>query len=183
MSHPDSQNKKPDEHNPDVASRIGGWMIGLMWVLILGGAMLMAQRWIDQRAQEREARVQINAYGSEELLLRADRYGQYLVKGSANDQEVTFLLDTGATGISIPETVAQRLKLKAGSPYKVITANGTIEVYQTELESLRIGPFIRRNVKAHINPSMQGDTALLGMSFLRHFQLIQRSGELAISRP
>lgn len=177
------RDKDNQESQPDVARRIAGWMIGLMWLLILWGAMVMAQRWIDQRALEREARVQINAYGQDELLLQADRYGQYMVEGSANDQPVSFLLDTGATGISIPEAVALKLGLKAGRPYKVITANGTIQVYHTELDSLQVGPFIRRNVKAHINPAMQGEIALLGMSFLRHYQLIQRSGELAISQP
>lgn len=168
---------------PDFGRRLGGWMLVLLWIILLAGAALLAQRWLNEREIAREARVLVDEYGQQALLLQQDRYGQYLLKGSANNQEVIFLLDTGASGISIPASVAQRLRLERGRPFPVVTANGTVEVYSTELDSIRIGPFARTKVQAHINPSMQGDVALLGMSFLRHYELLQRSGELTISLP
>lgn len=185
--------KQPEEHQSDSASanrseadasrRIGAWMFILMWLLLLAGAVLLAQRWLDQRSLAREARIFVDEYGKNALELRADRYGQYLVSGSANGQEVSFLLDTGASGISIPADVASNLGLESGRPFDVITANGTVTVYQTKLAKLSIGPFVMENVSAHINPAMQGDFALLGMSFLRHYQLVQRDGNLTISLP
>ena len=96
---------------------------------------------------------------------------------------MTFLVDTGASGISIPDAVARRLNLQRGRSFDVLTANGNARVFATRLDSLAIGPFGQRNVRAHINPSMSGETALLGMEFLRHYNLTQRGGELTISLP
>jgi aspartyl protease family protein len=39
------------------------------------------------------------------------------------------------------------------------------------------------NVDALITPGMQGDSVLLGMSFLQHLQLTQQQGELTLAVP
>jgi aspartyl protease family protein len=182
---PENVNLQPETpvQERDFAQRMGGWMIALIWILLLAGAGVLAQQWLNERATAREASLLIDQYGRQALQLKADRYGQYLAKGSANDHEITFLLDTGASGISIPESVAERLGLERGRPFPVVTANGTIQVYRTQLDSIRIGPFVRYQVEAHINPAMQSELALLGMSFLRHYELLQRSEALTISFP
>jgi len=83
-------------------------------------------------------------------------------------QTVRFLLDTGATDISVPGALANRLRLTPGKTSYASTANGTIKVYGTRLDSVALGGLSLANVSAHINPHMQGDTVLLGMSFLQH---------------
>ena len=158
-------------------------MIAMLWILVLGGGTLLAHGWLEKRNTPPVAQWSSNAQGDSALTISADRYGQYLVQGSANNQPIIFLLDTGASGISIPGDVAERLGLVRGQAFDVNTANGSTEVYATELSSLTIGPFRREGVRANINPSMEGDVALLGMSFLRHFELLQRSEELTISKP
>lgn len=168
---------------PDNAGRIAGWMIAMLWILLLGGATLLAQGWLDKRSALPNVQWTKTAQGASALTINADRYGQYLVQGSTNNQPVIFLLDTGASGISIPGGVAARLNLIRGQAFDVVTANGTTEVYETELSSLTIGPFRQETVKANINPSMEGEVALLGMSFLRHFELSQRFEEMTISKP
>jgi aspartyl protease family protein len=117
------------------------------------------------------------------VILTADRYGQYALTGGANGVPVNFLIDTGASGISIPGSIASELGLRRGRPFEVMTANGIARVYATTLESLTIGPFTQEDVRAHINPSMDGDLALLGMEFLRHYDLLQRNGTLTINPP
>ena len=168
---------------PDTARTIGGWMIILCWVIVLGAGTWTAQRWLNERAMARDGLWVSNESGQQSLLLKSNRFGQYRVKGSANGQEVLFLVDTGASGVSIPQNIATRLGLQRGKPFQVSTANGVTTVYTTSLNSLSIGPLSRRNVDAHINPSMDGNLALLGMSFLRHYELVQRAGELTISNP
>jgi len=108
---------------------------------------------------------------------------QWIEKRNLNSQPVHFLVDTGASQISIPVSVAERLNLRRGQPFPVTTANGEVTVYATRLDEVTIGPFSKQNVQAHINPGMKGEVALLGMSFLRHFDMIQRSGELTIQAP
>lgn len=167
----------------DTSRRIGAGMIALLWVLVLGGGVWLAQGWLDGRAQRNAPVWTSDSNGSGALTLSADRYGQYWITGSANDHTVNFLLDTGATDVSLPQSVADRLGLKRGQASRAITANGTVTIYATNLDSLSIGPLTRNRVRAHINPSMEGDVALLGMNFLRHFELLQRAGELTIRLP
>ena len=171
------------ELTKDTARTIGGWMFAMVWVIVLGAGTWFAQDWIDKRTTAREGVWLSDENGSESLLLKSDRYGQYQLKGSANGHEVMFLVDTGASGVSIPAGMAARLGLHRGRPFEVYTANGVTTVYATTLDTLGIGPLLRQDVEAHINPSMDGDLALLGMSFLRHYELLQRAGELTISAP
>ena len=184
---PENTNQSPDNDPAklpeDASSSIGGWMIALLWLLVLGGGTLLANQWINGR-EASKLTVWAGADGqAPKMTMKADRYGQYELTGSANGQNVKFLLDTGATEISIPANVANRLNLIRGRGYPVSTANGQVTVYATQLDEVSIGPFTLKNVPGHINPGMDGDVALLGMSFLRHFEMIQRSGELTISAP
>jgi len=173
---------KPDSTH-DSGKTIAGWMIALLWILLLGGGSWLAQRWIDNRRMDNAPVWVAGESGGQALLLKSDRFGQYQLEGLANGQSVTFLVDTGASGISIPDAVARQLRLKRGGSFDVLTANGTARVFTTRLDSLAIGPFTQQDVRAHINPSMEGETALLGMEFLRHYNLTQRAGELTISSP
>ena len=179
--------KWPDPQEPDlpkdVSRSIGGWMIALLWLLVLGGGTLLAQRWLHQQQLSRAPSWVSDASGEAALTLKADRFGQYRLQGIANGHVVHFLLDTGASEISIPGAMAQQLGLKKGRGYPVITANGTVTVYATVLDNISIGPFTVDNMRAHVNPAMEGDVALLGMSFLRHFELRQRAEKLTISAP
>ncbi len=60
--------------------------------------------------------------GQKEVILIRNRSGHYVANGKINDQSVTFLLDTGATHVSVPQAVAQRLGLKEGRPINAQTA-------------------------------------------------------------
>lgn len=176
-------NRADSQHEPDAAKTIGGWMIALLWIIAIAAGTYAAQGWFDRRDAARLGISVNDGENGQALVLRADRYGQFGVMGRANEVEIVFLVDTGATGISIPGNIADKMGLERGRPFQVLTANGTTTVYETRLDSLRIGPFERSNVRASINPSMDGSLALLGMSFLRHYELLQRSDELTISAP
>ena len=158
-------------------------MIALLWISALAVGGYAAQKWLDDRDARREGVWTQTAEGGEALVLRADRFGQYALKGTINGKEVQFLVDTGASGISIPDTVARQLGLQRGRGFQVSTANGVATVYQTRLDSIGAGPLVRRDMAANINPHMGGATALLGMSFLRHYELVHRDGELSIRLP
>ena len=129
----DEQSKLP----PDASNAISGWMIALLWLLVLGGGTLLANQWINGR-EASKLTVLSGANGiAPKLIVRADRYGQYELTGSANGQNVEFLLDTGATEISIPVNVANRLNLIRGRGYPVSTANGQVTVYSTQLDTVQ----------------------------------------------
>lgn len=115
-----------------------------------------------------------------EVRLKRNRQGHYVANGQINHFPVTFMLDTGATLISIPEPIADRLKLKKGYPVQSRTANGNIIVYDTRLDSVSLGAIELQNVRASINPHMHGNEILLGMSFMKHLEMTQKGKELIL---
>lgn len=150
----------------------------LTWIIILGLFFLLFQ---DQLLQKNDPNHNLSiTENNEPVVLQRNRQGHYLAPGSINGKPVRFLLDTGATDISIPGKVADRLNLSSGQASYANTANGTITVYDTQLESVALGGLALPNVAAHINPHMQGETILLGMSFLKHLELIQRGETLTL---
>jgi aspartyl protease family protein len=100
-----------------------------------------------------------------------------------NGQPVRFLLDTGATQVSVPAHLGPVLGLQPGAPASVMTANGSVTVRQTRIDQLVVGPFELRNVGSHLNPGMRSDEVLLGMSVLRHLEFIQRGDTLTLRVP
>lgn len=117
-----------------------------------------------------------------QVTLERNRYGHYVSSGRINGQAVTFMLDTGATMVSVPVGIARRIGLRKGAARKVRTANGTATVYATELDSIELGGIQLNHLKGHINPNMQGDI-LLGMTFLKHLKFTQDGKRLILEGP
>jgi len=160
--------------------RIGlGMWLGMCLALLM--ILTIAFNNLLERQQQPDRPVAVSESGSQvDVVLRANRQGHYLATGRINGQPVTFLLDTGASSVSIPATVASTLGLQRGAPTRYATANGVITAYRTELDSVELGPIRLEAVRGSINPHAPGDQVLLGMSFLRHLELRQRDGELLL---
>jgi aspartyl protease family protein len=169
------------ESKPEFSQRLGKGMIIVAWLVVLGLLTLFFNHWQDRQYnpnQQYESRV--TSAGVREITLLRNRYGHYVANGQINGRDVVFMLDTGATTVSVPETVARRLELEGGAPYRVSTANGTITVYATRLDRLELGDIILNNVRADINPYMDSDDILLGMNVLKNLELIQRGERLTL---
>ena len=119
--------------------------------------------------------------GNAVVMLQQNRAGHYVTHGYINGYQVKFLLDTGATQVSIPATVADKIGLDAGYSQSVNTANGVIEVFSTRLDSLSVGKLTLYDLSANINPYMDGDTILLGMNALKQVKLVQQGKTLTLS--
>ena len=117
-----------------------------------------------------------------EVTLQRNRYGHYVTTGKLNGHAVVFMLDTGATGVAIPDTIAKQLKIKRGSAHQVNTANGTGTAYATRLQSVSVGEIALENVPASIVPGYASDEILLGMSFLKHIEFTQRGDTLVLKQ-
>jgi len=115
-----------------------------------------------------------------EVRLQANPQGHYLLKGQINGADVTFMLDTGATFVAIPGSLAERLRLESGRRVMVNTANGMADSFDTQISSLNLGGIRLRDVSAGIIPGMTGDEVLLGMSALRQLDFSQQGGELIL---
>lgn len=155
-------------------------MIVLAWLAALGLLWLGFESWLDHAYNpNRDLVVQ---EGASELVLKRNRAGHYLAPGTINGREVTFLVDTGATQVSVPSHLGSELGLAPGAPQRVSTANGVVTVRATRIDELGLGPFSVANVHGHLNPGYRGDEILLGMSVLRQLEFTQR-GDTLILRP
>jgi len=151
------------------------------WVIALGLLSLFFSDILDKQWNPNQnIQSSISDQGAHEIRLKRNKQGHYLARGRINGQPVTFLLDTGATLVSIPENIARKLSLKAGTRSYANTANGVIETYNTRLDAIGIGSIELYDIAAQINPHMHTDEILLGMSFLKRLELIQRGDTLTI---
>ena len=112
------------------------------------------------------------AAGAREVVITAGSGGHFVVGGAINGRAVRFLVDTGATLISISQAEADRLGLsyRDGERASSQTANGVVPMYLVTLGSVRIGEVELANVPAAVIPApMPG--ILLGNSALSRFQM------------
>jgi aspartyl protease family protein len=162
--------------------KMGTSMIVAAWVIIIAMLTLVFSGFLDTKYNpNKNVETYQNHTGQREVILQRGAHGHYVATGTINGYSVTFLLDTGATDVAIPEHVAKRIGLQRGMPMQVGTANGTITVYGTRLDSVSLGLIEMNGVRANINPYMNDDEVLLGMSFLKHLELVQK-GEILILR-
>ncbi len=159
----------------------GKWMIVLSWVAAIGLLTMLFTNVLDnKRNPNQNLSTQVLDNGSKEVVLQSSTHGHYVASGKINDKPVVFLVDTGASFVSVPERVAYRVGLKKGNALTATTANGNITVYSTVLERISLGEITLYNVKADINPHMDGEEILLGMSFLRNLSITHEGGRLTI---
>ena len=156
-------------------------MIAGAWIVLFVIASVAFNEWLAGRDNpNRSVDSRLREDGLREVVLEQNRRGHYLAPGTINGTDVVFLLDTGATDISVPAGIAQRLGIQSGVPAQVRTASDIITVYSVVLDRVTIGNITRHRVRAHVNPRMPGDRVLLGMSFLRHLELVQQDGTLTL---
>ena len=117
-------------------------------------------------------------FSGRQIVLSAGPGGHFTTGGSINGQTTQFLVDTGATSISISQIEAERmgLRYREGRRLMTQTANGAVPAYQVQLANVRIGEVEVRNVEAIVIPG-QMSHVLLGNSFLTRFQM-RRDNEI-----
>lgn len=114
--------------------------------------------------------------GSGKITLYADSLGHFYATGTINSGSVRFLVDTGASMISLGADDARRLGIdtRSGTVGTSETANGRARVVRVKLNTVRIGDITVHNVDALVHESDM-KVALLGMSFLNRMEM-QRDG-------
>lgn len=114
------------------------------------------------------------------VTIAPDAQGMYLVNGSINKHQVRFVIDTGATLISMNSHEAARFGLnykKDGEPAQFNTASGSDTVYILKLSNVKVGDISLNNIDAAVHEGNYPDVILLGNSFLNNIS-IKRDGQL-----
>ncbi|QEA11777.1 retropepsin-like aspartic protease family protein [Comamonas flocculans] len=115
------------------------------------------------------------------LVLQADAGGHFTDEGSINGRPVRFMVDTGATTVALGRAEAERLgiRVQAGEPVRMHTANGTATGWRVRLDSVRIGPLQQSGVVA-IVVQQPMPYVLLGNSFLKPYEMARKGSELTL---
>jgi len=124
------------------------------------------------------APVQLNAMPASaataprEVVISAGPGGHFVTGGAINGRAARFMVDTGATLVSIGRDDALRMGLDLQSARRSITqtANGPVPVQTLTLASVRVGEVELANVAAVVLPTPM-PYVLLGNSWLARFQM------------
>jgi aspartyl protease family protein len=117
------------------------------------------------------------------ITLTSDSAGHFKSQGSINGQIMQFVVDTGATVVSIGRPDAERMGLAflGGQSVQMQTANGTAQGWRIQLHSVRIGDVEVFDVDAVVTPQAM-PVVLLGNSFLDRFQMHRVSDQMVLEK-
>jgi len=110
--------------------------------------------------------------------LVADGAGHFVTLGTINGASVRFLVDTGATLVSMGIEDARRAGVNylAGTRTFSQTANGVAPAFRVKLDNVKVGNISLNNVDGLVHESAPLPVVLLGMSFLGQLEM-RREGE------
>jgi len=112
------------------------------------------------------------------VTLTADGRGQFLTQGSVNGATMRFMVDTGATFVSLSSGDAARANIDyrgKGQMGSSSTANGIIRVWRVPGNTVRLGDITLHEVDVTVNETGM-PFVLLGMSFLNRLEM-KRDGD------
>jgi len=119
----------------------------------------------------------------ETVTIAPDGGGMYLVNGSINGFQVSFVVDTGATLISMNKHQAKRI----GLAYKMQgvesvseTAAGYARIYLIKLNEVTVGNITVHDVEAAVHDDEFPTVILLGNSFLGRVNMVREGMLLQI---
>jgi aspartyl protease family protein len=113
-----------------------------------------------------------DAGSSRTVSIHADSGGQFNTTGSINGASMRFIVDTGATFVSIGRSDAQKagIDITKGEPVMMQTANGIVRASKVRLDAVRVGDVTLHSIEGIVHGTDM-PIALLGMSFLNRMEM------------
>jgi aspartyl protease family protein len=124
-----------------------------------------------------EQTVSSGSGGGSVVTLIADGRGQFFTGGSVNGAAMRFMVDTGATFVSLSAADAARagLDYRKGEMGATATANGIVRAWRVPGATVRLGDITLHQVDVSVSETSM-PMALLGMSFLNRVEM-KRDGD------
>jgi aspartyl protease family protein len=114
-----------------------------------------------------------------DIVLAAARDGHFYLEGAVSGTPVRFLVDTGASHVTLGADDARRARLAPGTPAYFETANGRVEGRLVQGQKVRAECLEVDDLMVAVSPGL-GEVALLGQNFLRRFEVVQSGSELRL---
>ena len=165
----------------------GDTVHGVKVISVGSGQAVVEVRGRRQTLQMGAAQVNLGGGGSTgngtQIVLTAGQGGHFQTLGQINGRTVNFLVDTGASMVSMSAAQATSLGLDytKGQQGLIQTANGVAQAWHINLSRVRIGDVEVQNVDALVSPA-ELPVVLLGNSFLSRFQMKRENDRLTLER-
>ena len=151
----------------------------LVW-LVVAGLIYTGYMWYE--SLQRQGLMEFQGQDNE-LVLRRHDDGHFYVSGQVHQASVLFLIDTGASAVSISLEQAAQARIPSGRKVDIQTANGVIQGELVRGIPVRAGHLVYNDTTvAYGNLGLPAPHALLGQSFLKQFDIEMRENEM-ILRP
>lgn len=140
--------------------------IGILFVLVLGYSYRndLSPVWERVAGEVNPALPQERSSG--EVVLRRADDGHFYADVEVNGSTIRMLADTGASAIALSAEDAERAGIDVDQLdfiFTISTANGQGTAARVDLDEVRVGSIVRRDVRAMVTRGLS--SSLLGMSF------------------
>jgi aspartyl protease family protein len=119
------------------------------------------------------------------VTLNSDRRGHFQADVRVDGRSIEFMVDTGASVVSLRESSAARLGIHPSARdynVRMHTANGVGKAALVRLDRVELNGITVRDVEAVVVPDESLSTNLLGMSFLSRVKFSHDRGRLLIEQ-
>lgn len=157
----------------------------LVWVAVFGVAFILFS--FRSEVSSFGQRLRSEATGSpivegEFVRIPISDDGHFWVDARLNDENVRFMVDSGATVTTVSRGTAQAAGMDIDGRIAVVgTANGPVRVTQGLADRLVVGSIERTDFPIDVNE--QDDMNLLGMNFLRSLRSWRVEGNYLVLQP
>jgi aspartyl protease family protein len=145
----------------------------IFWCAVMGLLYMLMTHYL----KPKQAQVLANG----DLVINRSQDGHFYTTGAVNGRPTTFMVDTGASLVSVSETFAQNAFIRGGVPTTFKTANGDQPGRVVAGVSVSIGPVSVTNVTVGVGLRMSDESqALLGQSFLSKFDITMSRNQMVL---
>lgn len=167
-------------HTPNTGARAGrppgtSTLAALCFVLGLGALLFAFFLWLGSPAVRQ-------AGGQIEITIPAAPDGHHYIDGRINGRPVSFLIDSGASVVSVSQSLADQLDLGPGRSATFMTAAGPAAGRMVASQQVSAGGIGPLPLSVGVMPGSQ-PMALLGQNFLRHVEVVQANRRLILRGP
>jgi len=157
-----------------VRDRAGLYAVGTLAVVLL----FLGMQTVDDQGRFNPTRAPLPASfetgpgGERRIVLEAGPNGHFFFEGAANGAPIRFMVDTGASFVTLTESDARRAGINlARADYNVPfeTANGRVYAAGATLDELRIGDALIENLAVAVVPDDRLGGSLFGVNGLNRF--------------
>jgi aspartyl protease family protein len=122
---------------------------------------------------------------SKAVVLQGDRRGQFKVEARVDGRRLEFMVDTGASAVSLRASDAAKLNIHPSErdyTVKIHTANGEGKAALARINMIEIENIVVRDVVTLVHEDKTLNVNLLGMTFLSRIRFTHDRGKLILDQ-